>query len=280
MTSAPGHPTGDPSHTGDPTRSGELLIVTPHPSGQLPADVLRDMLGDDVFDTPRREAFLRRIFLDGDPYTDLLFSVPGARHVQAPWSRFAADLNRDRDDLDDNGVLKLMGFDRAPLYPAGWTPDDATRERRLRRIWDPFDVLVTAELQGAGLMIVGHSMAPTGPALGADTGVPRPAICLMPGTPAQPTYPHALWNALQRACQDAFAPIIAASPDPRVTLGEPWATDTLSLTHSARSGVPAFGIEFNAGLYLRGGQPTDPAMRALNAAFGEFAHVALTLLRR
>ncbi|GAA5435838.1 N-formylglutamate amidohydrolase [Deinococcus aquaticus] len=274
MTSAPGHPTGDLP------RTGELLIVTPHPSGQLPADVLRDMLGDDAFDTPRREAFLRRIFLDGDPYTDLLFSVPGARHAQAPWSRFAADLNRERGDLDDNGVLKVMGFDRAPLYPAGWTPGDATRERRLRRIWDPFDALVTAELQGVGLMIVGHSMAPTGPALGADTGVPRPAICLMPGTPGQPTFPHALWDALQRACQDAFAPIIAGSSDPRVTLGEPWATDTLSLTHSVRSGVPAFGIEFNAGLYLQGGQPIDPTIRALNAAFGVFAHAALNLLRR
>ncbi|MVN87256.1 N-formylglutamate amidohydrolase [Deinococcus sp. HMF7620] len=255
-----------------------LLIVTPHSSGHLPADVLRDMLGEAAFDTPTREAFLRRIFLDGDPYTDLLYHVPGARHANAPWSRFAADLNRDRDDRVDNGVLKVIGFDRQSLYPAGFTLTEAAREARLRRLWDTFDALVTAELAGARLMIVGHSMAPSGPALSHDTGTPRPAICLMPGTPDAPSFPAAQWEALRRACETAFAEVIAASPDPRVTIGEPWATDTLSLNHSRRSGVPAFGIEFNAGLYLRGGEPVDGAIRALNRAFTEFARTALTLV--
>ena len=79
-------------------------------------------------------------------------------------------------DLDDNGVLKVMGFDRSPLYTAGWTPGDDTRETRLRRIWDPFDAQLTAELRGARLMIVGHSMAPTGPAKpAAGVTATRPA---------------------------------------------------------------------------------------------------------
>ena len=148
-----------------PAPRDRLLIVTPHPSGQLPADVLRDMLGDQAFDTPTREAFLRRIFLDGDPYTDLLYSLPGARHVQAPWSRFAADLNRDRGDTVDNGVIKLMDFARQPLYPPEFVLDAAAREARLRGLWDSFDALVRTELQGTALMIVGHSMGTHGPAL-------------------------------------------------------------------------------------------------------------------
>ncbi|CAM3627162.1 N-formylglutamate amidohydrolase [Deinococcus frigens] len=256
----------------------QLLIVTPHPSGQLPAHILRQMLGDDVFDTAKREAFLQRIFLDGDAYTDLLYSLPGARHVQAPWSRFAVDLNRDRDDRVDNGVIKETDFDRQPLYPAGTEIADTERGDRLRRIWDTFDDAVSAKLPGARLMIVGHSMAPHGPRLGQDTGTPRPAICLMPGSQDAPTFPREQWEALQAAAESAFADVIAASPFRRVTLGEPWSVDTLSHNHSRRSGVPAFGIEFNAGLHLRDGQPLDAAMRQMNAAFAVFAQAALELV--
>lgn len=255
-----------------------LLVLTPHPSGALPADVLRDMLGEKMFDTPRREALLRAVFLDGDAYTELIYHVPGARHLQAPWSRFAADLNRDRSDESDNGVLKRTGFDREPLYPSAFEFDPAAREARLRRIWDPFDAQVRAELPGTRLMIVGHSMAPYGPALGPDTGAPRPALCLMPGTSAEPTFPSGLWEPLRRACEEAFADAVAGSPDPRVTIGEPWSTDTLSQTHQRHSGVPAFGIEINAGLFLQGEQPQDRALRELNAAFSRFADAALALI--
>ncbi|MFC4425793.1 N-formylglutamate amidohydrolase [Deinococcus navajonensis] len=255
-----------------------LLVLTPHSSGALPADVLLDMLGPAAFESQLREAFLRRIFLDGDPYTDLIYALSGAHHVQAPWSRFAADLNRERDDTDDNGVLKMMGFDRGALYPPGFRLSAEQRETRLRRLWDPFDAQVQAELAGTRLMIVGHAMAPSGPALGPDTGTPRPALCLMPGTPEHPTFPVDRWPALQAACEEAFAGVLSSSPDPRVTIGEPWTTDTLSQRHHRRSGVPAFGIEVNAGLYLSEGEPIEGTLRGLNAAFGHFAAHALTLV--
>ena len=261
------------------SRRGDLLIVTPHSSGQVPADVLRDMLGDAAHDTPTRTAFLRRLFLDGDPYTDLIYGLPGARHVNAPWSRFVVDLNRERDDRADNGVIKLVDFTRTPLYPAGFALAEAAREARLALIWDSFDAQVTDRLPGAALMIVGHCMGTHGPALGHDTGTPRPAICLMPGEDDAPTVPREHWPALKAACEAAFADVIAASPFERVTIGEPWQSDTLSVTHSRRSGVPALGIELNAGLYLgSGGEPVDDAIRALNAAFAQFADAALALL--
>ncbi|MFB9992632.1 N-formylglutamate amidohydrolase [Deinococcus oregonensis] len=255
----------------------ELLIVTPHPSGQLPADVLHDMLGDDAFNSARRAAFLRRVFLEGDPFTDLIYLVPGAEHVQAAWSRFAVDLNRDRNDTEDNGVIKLMDFDRSLLYPAGFSLSPAARESRLRRLWDAFDAQVQTELAGKRLMIVGHSMAPYGPALSPTPGVPRPGITLMLGSEAAPTLPRAQWDALQAVCAEAFAPVLTGEFT-RVAIGEPWDTDTLSLNHHRRSGLPAFGIEVNAGLYLRDGEGQDEAIQGLNAGFRRFAAEALALI--
>ncbi|WP_291423024.1 N-formylglutamate amidohydrolase [Deinococcus sp.] len=256
----------------------QLLIVTPHSSGAVPADLLREMLGDDLFNTSRREALLQRIFIDGDPYTDLMYAVPGARFLAASWSRFAVDLNRERGDLDDNGVIKLTDFDRKPLYPAGYTLSTEAREARLRRIWDSFDAQIKRELSGSKLMIVGHCMAPQGPKLGHDTGTPRPAICLMPGTPEAPTFPQHLWPALQQACERAFAEVIARSAYQEVRIGVPWFTDTLSAAHHRHSGIPAFGIEFNAGLYLDGDQPRDSEIQALAGAFEQFADEALGLV--
>ncbi|MBB5235480.1 N-formylglutamate amidohydrolase [Deinococcus budaensis] len=254
-----------------------LLVLAPHPSGALPADVLRDMLGEDAFDTPAREAFLRRVFLEGDPYTDLIYAVPGARFLQAPWSRFAADLNRRRDDTEDNGVLKLTDFARQPLYPPGFTLTPQQREARLRRVWDAFDAQVGAELAGARLMIVGHSMASHGPALGPDTGTPRPALTLMPGSEQAPTFPRDRWDALQGACAEAFAPVLTGDLT-RVAVGDPWTTDTLSATWQARTGVPAFGLEINVALYYaEWGVLREGALQELNAAFTRFADAALGL---
>ncbi len=272
LTTAPTQPTQNL-----PTRD-QLLIVTPHSSGQLPADILHAMLGEDMFDSAKRAAYLEEIFLDGDPYTDLLYHVPAARQLQAAWSRFAVDLNRDRDENVDNGVIKMMNFGRNPLYPVGFVLSDSAREQRLRRIWDSFNQLVENELKSSKLMIVGHSMGPFGPKLGPDTGTPRPAICLMLGTTEENTFPQKHWGALQEACVTAFADVIAASSFREVKIGVPWEVDTLSHNHSKSSGVPAFGIEFNAGLYLNKGEPKDPEIRALNKAFIQFADAALTLL--
>lgn len=258
-----------------------LLVVTPHSSGAVPADILRQMLGDHFFDTAQRQARLRHLFLDGDPYTDLIYSVPGARFLPAPYSRFVVDLNRLRDDVDDNGVVKRLDFERQPLYPADFSLSAADQESRLSRYWDTFEAQLQREVQGAKLIIVGHSMAPIGPKLGADTGTPRPAICLMPGEEDAPSFPRELWPQLQAACEEAFAPALPPHLD-TVRVGVPWQSDTISSAQHAKNGVPAFGIELNSALFMhppeQGGEPLDAALPALSAAFADFAARALALL--
>ena len=261
-----------------------LLILTPHSSGQLPAQVMHQMLGEAVYDTQAREALQRRIFLDGDPYTDLLFLVPGAHTLNAPWSRFVVDLNRERGDASDNGVIKRTGFDLQALYPDGTEPDT---EARLRRYWDSFDAQVRAELDTAelagvplSLLMVGHSMGMYGPALGPDYGQPRPALTLMLGARERATFPQALAEPLRLAAEQAFAPVLGSAEVSRVAVNDPWTSDDLSLRYG-HARLPAFGLEINAGLYLtEEGEPRADRVRALNACLRVFAAAALELVSR
>ncbi|GAA4009760.1 N-formylglutamate amidohydrolase [Deinococcus rubellus] len=256
----------------------KLLIVTPHSSGALPPDVIRTMLGEDAFDTEKREALLRRVFLEGDPYTDLIFNLTGAQQLSAPWSRFATDLNRERDDESDNGVLKLFDFDRQPLYPDSFHFTSQAREARLQAVWDPFERDLTAALKGKSLLIVGHSMAPYGPVLGPDRGKPRPGITLMMGAPGAPSFPAERVKAVESAAERAFADVLAGEAFTRVAVGDPWDSDTISVRHARQSGVAAFGIEVNAGLYMKEGQARPGQLAKLNAAFGVFAGLVLESL--
>ena len=266
-----------------------LLILTPHSSGQLPTQVMHQMLGEAVYDTQAREALQRRIFLDGDPYTDLLFLVPGARTLNAPWSRFVVDLNRERPDTSDNGVVKRTGFDLQALYPDGTEPDT---EDRLRLYWDSFDAQVRAELDMAeleraelagvplSLLMVGHSMGMYGPALGPDHGQPRPALTLMLGEGERTTFPQALTEPLRLAAEQAFSPVLSSAEVSRVAVNDPWTTDNLSLRYG-HARLPAFGLEINAGLYLTpDGQPRGERIQALNACLQVFAAAALELVDR
>jgi N-formylglutamate deformylase len=254
-----------------------LLILTPHSSGQLPALAMHQMLGDAVFDTQARTALQRRIFLDGDPYTDLLYLLPGARTLNAPWSRFVVDLNRERDDMGDNGVVKRTAFDRTPLYQGGVS---LGTEDRLRRYWDSFDAQVRAELPGVKLLLVGHCMGRYGPSLGPDHGQPRPALTLMLGEGEHVTFPVHLHGALQLAAEQAFAGVLEEAEISGVVINDPWTTDDLSQRYG-HAGLPAFGLEINAGLYLtEDGEPRDERIRALNGCLQVFAAAALELVAR
>jgi N-formylglutamate deformylase len=278
--------------------SRPLLIVTPHNSGHAPQDVLRQMLGDVATDPRARQHRAAHLFDQGDPYTDVIFQLPGAHHVHATVSRFVVDLNRPRSLGGENGVIKLTDFDAVPLYPPGFRLDEVEREERLRRYWDPFHREIDRVLDEhrVRLLIDGHSMTERGPSIGPDAGRLRPAITLMTGGDEQgepldqrpPSVPPHLARELRSAAERHFAPVLiqwGSRAPAEVVLNRPWSTDEISVLHgNARSAgrVPGFGIEINRALYMEPGEPGERALEgrivALQRCFAAFAEEALTIV--
>jgi N-formylglutamate deformylase len=154
-----------------------LLISTPHCSGQAPGDILARMLETGEAE----EALKRRLLKEGDPYTDEIFRLPQARAtVNATASRFVVDLNRERNEGGENGVIKRTDFARVPFYRGEYVLDEAERERRLSLYYDPYHRALETAIAAGGIrfFIDGHSMEARGPAIGPDGGKPRPALCI------------------------------------------------------------------------------------------------------
>ena len=276
--------------------STPLFIVTPHSSGHVPNDVLWEMMGESSREPRARQERSDYLFDQGDPYTDVIFHRPGACHLHAAVSRFVVDLNRERDEVGPNGVVKLTDFDAAPLYPPTFRLSNAEIEERLARYWDPFhkELERTLREHEVQLLIVGHAMSPFGPAVGPDTGQPRPALSLMTGGnahgeavgPELPSVAPAAAKALQAAARHHFAPLFEQAPavPSEVALNDPWSADEISMRYSrpGQSGcVPAFGLEVNRALYLPGGRlgsPLPGRLQALQQAFAAFAEEALQIV--
>jgi len=270
------------------------LVVTPHSSGYIPADILADMLGQKFYSSQERQARAEWIFTEGDPYTEVLFHSPEAHNLQASISRFVVDLNRHREDTGNNGVIKLTDFEERPLYPAGFSLSESAREERLKRYWDGFhrEIEEVMSAQGIRLLINGHSMQPTGPVIGPDAGQPRPAVCLMAGTDSTgkaladyASLPKNLALEVLALARKHFAVVVRGQNTKAITLGVPWSTDQLThhYSHPARKqAVPGFGLEFNRALYLtyQDGKefPDDGKIQALNSAFREFLAEVMTLV--
>jgi N-formylglutamate amidohydrolase len=268
------------------------LIVTPHSSGNVPFDILVQMLGADAYRQEARAARLERLFWQGHPYTDAIFHDADAHTLHAPYSRFVVDLNRDSNDTDENGVVKTHDFERHALYPDGFTVTPLERDTRLERHWQPFhfEIERVVAMERVRLLVNGHAMAPHGPPMSPDAGKPRPALTLMAGLNpngeiagvCHSSLPPQVARDFIAALETHFADVIAAAPTSKeVALGSPWTGDELSQRYSdpARpNAVPAFGLEVNQALYLRDGRVVEEAVRALNAAFRAFLRDALTLL--
>jgi len=269
-----------------------LLIVVPHASGHVPADILRQMLGEHLFDDSARQKLEQHIFNDGDPFTDLIFHMDNGHYVEALVSRFVVDVNRERDDNSANGVIKLTDFSESSLYPQGYNLTPEERERRLELYHDGFHKKIERVLEknSVKLMISGHSMATYGPNLGPDKGKPRPAITLMTGGDTEGNDIPEIWNflggekarAVKALAEKHFADIIAKCDVPDlVALNDPWAGDILSKTYTNPElaySLPCFGIEFNHALYLDANKKRIPNhIKLLNKSFSNFVTDCLNL---
>lgn len=237
-----------------------LLVSTPHCSGHVPHAILADML--ETGEPP--EALRRRLFAEGDPYTDEIFHIPGAAVIlNAPASRFVADLNRERGEGGENGVIKLTDFDRRPFYPPCYALSDEARERRLALYYDPYHHAMAGALSGGRIrfFIDGHSMSAAGPAIGPDQARPRPAVCVgnfgdadgepLPGAgPA--SCPPDLARRIRDRLSESLADLIAESGLPAgVRLNDPFdGGHILQKFSRAPYAVPGVMIEINRALYL------------------------------
>jgi len=251
-----------------------ILITLPHCSGDVPPEIFARMR-----ECGEPEADLRRrIFSEGDPFTDRIYDLPASAVLSAPFSRFTVDLNRARDEGGPNGVVKATDFQMRPLYAPDHVVYAAERERRLRAYYDPFHGAVDQRLRQGGirLLLDGHSMTGKGPALGPDAGKPRPALCLcnLGDTNGHPprTQPVSLDPALARAARDHAAQAVAVAfphwpADGRALLNDPFEGGHILRRYTdpaypAR--VPGLMLEINRALYLDE-EKLEPLLGAVEA---------------
>jgi N-formylglutamate deformylase len=258
-----------------------LLVSTPHCSGQVPYWLLARML-----QTGESEAGLRRrLFKEGDPFTDVLFNIPDAdTTVNAPASRFVADLNRERDEGGENGVIKLTDFDRRAFYPTGYTLSPQEREMRLSLYYDPYHAALDKACRSGRIrfFLDGHSMTAHGPAIGPDQGKPRPAICIgnFGDTEGDPvSAPVSCAPPLARGIRDKLAeylkgPLAESGLPEGPALNHPFDGGHILRKYSlAPYAVPGVMIEINRALYLDDGtlEPIPGRMEAISKAMARLA---------
>ena len=268
-----------------------LLVSTPHSSGHVPYWILARML-----QTGESEAGLRRrLFKEGDPFTDALFNIPDAdTTLNAPASRFVADLNRERNEAGANGVIKLTDFERRPFYPTGYQLSPKEREMRLSLYYDPYHAALEKALGPGGasgpgpgggrirFFLDGHSMTAQGPAIGPDQGKPRPALCIgnFGDTDGEPVSgPVSCAAPLARGIRDKLAELLKGPIDESglpegPALNHPFDGGHILRKYSlAPFAVPGVMIEINRTLYLDEEtlQPIPGRLEAVSKAMSRLA---------
>jgi N-formylglutamate amidohydrolase len=241
-----------------------------------------------MLQTGESEAGLRRrLFKEGDPFTDAIFNIPDAEAiVNAPASRFVADLNRERGESGENGVIKLTDFERRPFFPTGYALSEAEREERLAQYYDPYHAAIERALASRRIrfFLDGHSMVARGPAIGPDQDAPRPAFCIgnfgdAEGDPDPASGPVSCAPPLARGIRDKLGhllkDLIAASGLPEgPALNRPFDGGHILRRYSRPPfSVPGVMIEVNRALYLDEAslQPIPGRVEALAKAMGRLA---------
>jgi N-formylglutamate amidohydrolase len=234
-----------------------ILISTPHSSGHVPRWLLARMLRTGESE----EALRRRLFREGDPFTDLIFDVPeAAATVNASASRFVADANRDRDEGGENGVVKLTDFERRPFFPTGYALTGEEREMRLTQYYDAYHAAMARAFSSGRIrfFIDGHAMTARGPALGPDQGSLRPALCVgnfgdADGDPAAGpvSCPGPLARGIRDQLAESLRDVLAASGLPDPALNAPFDGGHILRRYSGPPfSAPGVMIEVNRALYL------------------------------
>jgi N-formylglutamate amidohydrolase len=236
-----------------------VVISIPHASLAIPDDIRAR------FARHINEDYLRR-FSDID--TDKIYSLPNARWVRFPWSRYVVDPNRAEQQTSSGGVVPIDCFDWKPLYLEGQEPGAEERRQRVLRYHRPHHLLVNSEVRKpeTSFFVDGHSMAGVAPPRTANPGEKRPDAVLSnlgdsegnptPGTPFLSCPPDLFRYAADRL--GYWMAELPLSPGPaesslqgRVNLNTPFPGGYGVRTHAAPSkGIPGIQMELNQSLWI------------------------------
>ncbi len=260
-----------------------ILITTPHCSGDIPEEIFTRMRECGETETVLR----KRLFSEGDPFTDRLYELPAKATLRASYSRFVVDLNRGRDETGPDGVIKSVDFQLHPFYAPDYRIDALERERRLLSYYDPWHQQIDATLRQGGIrfLLDGHSMSSHGPMLGPDLGHPRPALCLgnLGDADGEPLGEQlvSLAPAIARAVRNYAAEIVGkAFPDwdhnHLVLLNQPFDGGYVMEQYTRppyRHPIPGLLFEINRALYLNEDtlEPIPGAIEKWNRSLSEIA---------
>jgi len=235
---------------------GRLPVVVSVPHGGVDAPAwLGDacLLGPDEFAS------------DGDTWAREIYDV--ADRVQAlvetTVPRAVVDMNRPRDDMRPDGVVKTVTVDGRPVWRGGGLPAEPIVDRLLAECWDPYHERLARACRdpGAVLGVDCHTMLAVGPAGGPLDGLERPPACVsnLGGPAGEPaggpvSAPAEVVVALREALEEALG---TETGRRRVAINHPFGGGWITRSHGGDP-LPWVQIEISRALYLDPGAAPGP----------------------
>jgi N-formylglutamate amidohydrolase len=206
-----------------------ILLSVPHAGTKIPDELrsIAEISDRDIVEDGDEQA--AEIFL---PLRELVEHI-----VTTEIARAFVDLNRARDDLRKDGVIKTHTCWDVPIYAS--PPDGELITRLLERYYDPYHERLRA-LAASGDARVGidcHTMVAYGPPVGPDPGRPRPAACVSDAD-----------GACERGWAESLAAQLAQTLGGEVRINDPFTGGYITREHAA--GLPWLQLEISRGDFL------------------------------
>lgn len=194
----------------------------------------------------------RDLFNDSDPFTKEIYDL--GENVEIVIStdvyRACIDMSREETALPPafpDGVLKSHTCYGVPIYNI---PDPFSEEEihlLIDKYYNPYHNRIASVIdfmdKDIKLFLDCHSMAPVGPVIAPDTGIPRPMICL--GNRFNETCSEGLITYFAECLRQEFD-----LPENEVTINSPFAGGYLTRKFGIKR-IPWMQIELNRALYLK-----------------------------
>lgn len=147
-----------------------FVISLPHCGRSIPEDIRRSLaLSED------------KIEESTDIGTEEVFgAVPALKVLRTEWSRLTVDLNRDRHQRGEKGVVALVDYGEQAIYRPDCIPGEEEIQRRIKAYYLPYHLQLQSALKDPRVRALFdcHSMNGIGPAGAPDPGKKRKDLTL------------------------------------------------------------------------------------------------------